>query len=100
MIANNTTMNKLFLLLTISSIVFASCAQTGKNDKAAKEEKIKIEITADKLDVKIDPVCQMTKFEVADTMTYQGKLYGFCNPGCKNEFKAEPEKFLSALPKD
>lgn len=92
-------MNKLFLLLTISSIVFVSCGQTAKTDNADKE-KVKIALTVEQLDVKIDPVCQMTKFEVADTMTYQGKLYGFCNPGCKNEFKAEPEKYLSALPKE
>ncbi len=92
-------MNKLFLLLTISSIVLVSCGQTVKTDKADKE-KVKITLTVDQLDVKIDPVCQMTKFEVADTMTYNGKLYGFCNPGCKDEFKAEPEKFLSALPKE
>ncbi len=92
-------MNKLFLLLSISSIVFASCGQTVKTDKADKE-KVKIALTVDQLDVKIDPVCQMTKFEVADTMTYQGKLYGFCNPGCKDDFKADPEKFLSALPKE
>ena len=92
-------MNKLFLLLAISSIVFASCGQTAKTDNAEKE-KVKIALTVDQLDVKIDPVCQMTKFEVADTMTYNGKLYGFCNPGCKDEFKAEPEKFLSALPKE
>jgi len=90
-------MNKLFFLLTISSIVFASCGQTAKTDNA-EQEKVKIALTVDQLDVKIDPVCQMTKFEVADTMTYKGKLYGFCNTGCKNEFKAEPEKFLSALP--
>ena len=93
-------MSKLLLLLAISSIVFASCGQTSHTHNAGKEEKLKINLTVDQLDVKIDPVCQMTKFEVADTMTYQGKLYGFCNTGCKDEFKAEPEKFLSALPKE
>lgn len=92
-------MNKFLSVLAVCSIVFASCGQTTHKENAGKEE-TKIEFAVDKLDVKIDPVCQMKKFEVADTMTYKGKLYGFCNPGCKEDFKNDPEKFLSELPKE
>jgi YHS domain-containing protein len=44
-----------------------------------------------------DPVCQMSvtgEAKLADTLTYNGKLYGFCNPGCKEEFKKTPQQFL------
>ncbi len=44
----------------------------------------------------IDPICKMdmTKSKIADTLTYNGKLYAFCNTGCKEEFQANPEKYL------
>lgn len=94
-------MNKLFFLFVSVSIVFVSCGQTTHTGKHEKDTP-KIEITADRLDVKLDPVCRMSmeKTAIVDTMTYKGKLYGFCNPGCKDEFKAEPEKFLSQLPQE
>ena len=33
--------------------------------------------------------------EVADTLTYQGKLYGFCGTGCKEEFIKNPGQYLN-----
>jgi len=49
------------------------------------------------LSVEKDPVCNMSMKEhsITDTMSYGGKVYGFCNPGCKDEFKKEPAKYLS-----
>ncbi|WP_353087601.1 YHS domain-containing protein [Flavobacterium sp.] len=46
---------------------------------------------------KIDFYCKMdiTKFGVADTATYKGKLYGFCAPLCKEEFIKNPELYLA-----
>jgi len=45
-----------------------------------------------------DPVCGM-KVDPArprgGTYTYAGKTYGFCNPGCRERFAADPERFLS-----
>ena len=45
----------------------------------------------------IDFYCKMdiTKFGVSDTVTYQGKLYGFCAPVCKEEFIKNPEMYLA-----
>jgi YHS domain-containing protein len=44
----------------------------------------------------IDPICKMdmTRSKIVDTLTYNGKLYAFCNTGCKDEFQANPEKYL------
>lgn len=48
----------------------------------------------------IDPVCHMeVSAHNADIRsTYQSKTYYFCAEGCKKEFDAKPEKFLSAKP--
>jgi len=35
----------------------------------------------------------------ADSLApYQGKVVGFCNPGCRDKFVADPESFLELLP--
>lgn len=46
----------------------------------------------------VDPVCEMEmpKF-LKDTLTYYHEIYGFCNASCKNEFKANPDKYLPVL---
>jgi YHS domain-containing protein len=31
---------------------------------------------------------------IADTTTYEGKIYGFCASECKAEFLKEPSKYL------
>jgi YHS domain-containing protein len=36
----------------------------------------------------------MTQTKIADTLTHNGGLYAFCNSGCKEEFSANPEKYL------
>lgn len=33
---------------------------------------------------------------VADTVTYKGKLYGFCSAECKKDFLKDPEGHLAA----
>jgi len=47
-------------------------------------------------DTAIDPVCGMTvkKAEAKATSEYKGTTYYFCNPGCKDSFAKDPEKFL------
>jgi Cu+-exporting ATPase len=43
-----------------------------------------------------DPVCKMMVEEskAAAKVTYQGKTYYFCAPGCKKTFEENPQKFL------
>ena len=41
-----------------------------------------------------DPVCEMhIDATVEDTAHYNGKIYGFCSPDCKESFKADPAKY-------
>jgi YHS domain-containing protein len=49
-------------------------------------------------DTAIDPVCGMTvvKADAKATFDYKGATYYFCNPGCKDAFAKEPEKYLKA----
>lgn len=42
----------------------------------------------------VDLVCEMkVDPSTEDTAHYAGKVYGFCNPHCKDEFKANPAKY-------
>ena len=43
-----------------------------------------------------DPVCNMEvdPDEAAAKSEYKGETYYFCNPGCKEKFDADPEKYL------
>ena len=44
-----------------------------------------------------DPVCLMKveKDENALNYEYKGEIYYFCSENCKEQFKLEPEKYLS-----
>jgi len=44
-----------------------------------------------------DPVCNMNVDEKksAATSIYKGKTYYFCSENCREEFKQDPEKYLS-----
>lgn len=42
-----------------------------------------------------DPVCGMsTAVHMKDTLSYEGRLYGFCSSNCKDEFKKDPKKYV------
>jgi len=46
----------------------------------------------------LDPVCGM-RFEpdrAAGKWEYRGKIYYFCNPGCMEKFRLDPESYLTA----
>ena len=49
-------------------------------------------------DTAIDPVCGMTvvKATAKAKYEYKGTTYYFCNPGCKDAFVKDPEKYLKA----
>jgi len=44
----------------------------------------------------IDPVCDMKVEEKGAKFTspYEGKLYYFCNAGCKKRFDSDPKKYV------
>ena len=91
-------MKKLTLVIMILSSLFVACGSGTQNKMGSGKG---IEVSPDKLAIKLDPVCQMSmdQHPITDTMTYKGQLYGFCSSGCKEAFAAEPEKFLAELPK-
>ncbi len=37
--------------------------------------------------------------DIADTVHYANKVYGFCGPKCAETFKADPEKTLANMHK-
>ena len=43
-----------------------------------------------------DPVCGMEIYpdNAAGTSVYQGQIYYFCSPGCKEAFDKEPERYV------
>ena len=48
----------------------------------------------------IDPVCGMTidPQQAAGSFEYNGQTYFFCSLGCREKFKADPEKYLAPRP--
>ncbi len=49
-----------------------------------------------KFDNAKDFVCGMpVRAGIADTVHYNGKVYGFCSTGCKDEFKKNPASYLA-----
>lgn len=47
----------------------------------------------------LNPHCPFSGKPVeADSLTlYRGRIVGFCNPGCRNKFAADPAKFPDAI---
>jgi Cu+-exporting ATPase len=43
-----------------------------------------------------DPVCGMavSPSTAAATAEYRGKTYYFCAPGCRDEFRSQPERYV------
>ena len=52
-------------------------------------------IPADSVDNKEDFICGMpVRAGIEDTAHYEGKVYGFCATGCKEEFQKNPKQYL------
>ena len=70
----------------------ATATQNGTPASAAKTAAVK---TALVWAGDMDPICEMSvdRATVEDTAHYKGKIYGFCNPGCKETFKEDPAKY-------
>lgn len=89
-----------------SSIILIACfacnqpaqkQETPKNEKMMVEDSAKAHLKKLSFDVKKDLVCGMpVSAGVEDTLSYKGKLYGFCSKECKDEFVKDPNQFLTA----
>lgn len=79
------------VLLTVSIL---SCSQQTTETHKVKH---KANHGSQKMKVvnRVDPICKMDiDASVKDTAVYKGKVYGFCSPSCKKEFKKSPQKFI------
>lgn len=93
-------MNKIIACLL--TLFAASCNHTGHKQE---EPGMGMEVAKDtavtvlkKLDfaVRKDLVCGMpVSAGVTDTVSYKGKLYGFCAVECKEDFLKDPEQYLT-----
>ncbi|RPI66072.1 MAG: YHS domain-containing protein [Ignavibacteriales bacterium] len=101
----------LSLVLTISLTVINNAQDkkpVEKKTSATERTKEKtgccgVEETAAVKSVPWNVVCPVLGNKVnlkVKTVEYDGKTYGFCCPGCDNEFQENPEKYLRNLSSD
>jgi Cu+-exporting ATPase len=69
------------------------CKDTFEADPAQYEERDKVETEVP--EVAIDPICKMDVVTSTATLVseYEGKMYFFCNPYCKETFDKNPEDY-------
>ena len=89
----------------LATILFFSCSNntqpeskpavvTQKDSMVVKDKKKFEDIV---FDSKKDLVCGMPlRAGIEDTAHYMGKVYGFCATECKDEFKKDPQHYLTA----
>ncbi len=73
--------------------------KTNQINPAVIKSNIKNVIKQEQLVMKKDPVCGMPVWKyLEDTTIYQGKIYGFCGKGCKDEFVKKTEDYIHSAP--
>ncbi len=90
---------------TIAILMLLSCFACNRKKEAKEAPKAetmtikdsaKSELKQLSFAVQKDLVCGMPiSAGVHDTVTYKGKLYGFCAAECKDEFLKSPGEFLT-----
>jgi YHS domain-containing protein len=85
------------LLIGASIVAFSACGVKNDSKNSAPLPKKNITIPVSSLATNSDLVCGMTlkQGDVGDTAMYQGKVYGFCGTGCKDEFLKTPNQYLT-----
>jgi len=90
---------KIFIPISIHPLLLglflASCHDHPKPESAPaitfKTDSVKEKFTAAMVDNKLDPNCGMpVTAGIADTIHYDGKIYGFCSEECKQAFLKNP----------
>ena len=77
------------------SLIFVACQDNNKPDITPainnKMDTVKPKFTAAMVDNQVDPNCGMpVTAGIADTVHYNGKIYGFCSDECKQAFLKNP----------
>lgn len=79
------------------------CSHSCCGTKESKSE-VNLETNEDAAVVQIwNKVCPVKGEEIdadAPTVEYNGKLIGFCCPGCDSKFQKNPEKYMKNLNED
>jgi YHS domain-containing protein len=89
------------LVFCLGSIIFSACGDhktnTDAKDISAPIPQTGIDMPAASLAAPKDLVCgmEMKDGSIGDTAVYQSKVYGFCSPECKGEFKKNPSQYLT-----
>jgi len=93
-------MHKIFFYGVIGvGLTLAACNQKAaapKADETMATDQKKVNIKLADLATNKDLNCEMplSEGDIADTTTYQGKIYGFCSAECKTEFLKDPQAKL------
>ena len=89
-------MNKVILVI-LCAVALTSCNSHAPAEKNTTEKTAKISLKTADLATSKDLVCGMdlTDDLIEDTTSYEGKIYGFCNTGCKDEFLKNPTSYLT-----
>jgi YHS domain-containing protein len=101
------------IFIIVSSLIIAQQKPGEQNDAAQKdslvttvtvEESVDSSSIQDPVELQIwNKVCPVmgNKVDVdGPTVEYNGKLYGFCCPGCDAKFEKNPEKYSKNLNED
>lgn len=97
------------LLFSFLMLIIVSCSNTSQtnNGLEAPEQKpvpqevmtpgpAVINVASEQLGSDKDLVCLMpVSLGISDTMTFNGKLYGFCASQCKEAFAKNPDGYLN-----
>ena len=94
-------MKKIFVLCAVVLFAFTACnqkqAETKTETSSATVTSKKPEIKLSALSSNKDFVCGMDLEggAIADTTSFEGKVYGFCSAECKSEFVKKPASYLA-----
>ncbi|HEY7751836.1 MAG TPA: YHS domain-containing protein [Ignavibacteriaceae bacterium] len=98
-----------FFIITIFSVLISAQENPEKsNEETQSTTEMKSEQTVDSTAateelVIWNKVCPVKGNPIEDdtpTVEYNGKLYGFCCPGCDTKFAKNPEKYAKNLSED
>ena len=91
---------KNILMAATVGLILSACNNGGggggKSVSTPPPPKKVIDMEVSALAMNTDPTCGMPlkKGGIEDTAIYEGKVYGFCNTGCKTEFLQNPAEAL------
>ena len=81
----------------IAAVTFLGCSKKTDTDHAGHDHAAQAQTAVDAVEQTICPVMK-APINKEIFVEYEGKKVYFCCPGCPEEFKKNPEKYLPDLP--